>query len=131
MNDQLWQSEPLRCCPVDFNFLATSERQRRLCGCHLIRQILWDVLPDDLKLMVDAAEQFADEKIAVFCHDSEGQGQLCPSVPTLLRHFDGEDCRFALHDALEEQGQIRLADHFRGGTHPKGCWALDLILGKK
>jgi hypothetical protein len=44
--------------------------------------------------------------------------------------YEGEECGYALHDALEEHGQNRLADHFQMGSHPKGCWALDLILGK-
>jgi hypothetical protein len=44
----------------------------------------------------------------------------------------GEDCAFALHDALLEGGHAELAQHFREEQwHPKGCWALDLILGKK
>lgn len=44
---------------------------------------------------------------------------------------NGEDCGFALHDALVEGGHPDLAEHFRQETvHPKGCWALDLILGK-
>lgn len=46
--------------------------------------------------------------------------------------YDGEDCAFALHDALLEAGHAELAQHFRDEKwHPKGCWALDLILGKK
>ena len=45
--------------------------------------------------------------------------------------YDGQDCGFALHDALLEAGQAELAGHFRQEqAHPKGCWALDLILGK-
>jgi hypothetical protein len=47
--------------------------------------------------------------------------------------YDGADCAFALHDALLEEGQSQIAEHFepKGKWHPKGCWALDLILGKK
>jgi hypothetical protein len=44
--------------------------------------------------------------------------------------YDGEDCSFALHDALLEIGRDDLAEHFRTARHPKGCWALDLILGR-
>jgi len=45
--------------------------------------------------------------------------------------YGGEKCGFALHDALLESGHPVLADHFRQDKrHPKGCWALDLILGK-
>jgi hypothetical protein len=45
--------------------------------------------------------------------------------------YNGKDCGFALHDALLEAGHPELADHFRQEQHhPKGCWALDLVLGK-
>ncbi|MBL8799615.1 MAG: hypothetical protein JNM56_37375, partial [Planctomycetia bacterium] len=34
----------------------------------------------------------------------------------------GEDCAFALHDALLDMGRADLAEHFRpGGKHPPGC----------
>jgi hypothetical protein len=42
-----------------------------------------------------------------------------------------EDCSFALRDALLEAGQSELADHFIEKDHPKGCWAVDLILGRQ
>jgi len=45
--------------------------------------------------------------------------------------YVGEDCAFALHDALVEAGRLEFAVHFKTGEHPKGCWVLDLILGKK
>jgi hypothetical protein len=46
--------------------------------------------------------------------------------------YEGQDCSFALHDGLLEAGHGELADHFRQKQwHPKGCWAVDLILGKK
>jgi hypothetical protein len=44
--------------------------------------------------------------------------------------YRGEECAFALHDALEEAGRADLAEHFRDPDHPRGCWALDLILGR-
>jgi hypothetical protein len=46
--------------------------------------------------------------------------------------YAGQDCAFALHDALLEAGHAELAEHFREEkSHPKGCWVVDLILGKK
>lgn len=46
--------------------------------------------------------------------------------------YNGEDCGFALHDALLEAGHPDLADHFRQEQpHPKGCWVVDLVLGKE
>lgn len=45
--------------------------------------------------------------------------------------YDGHDNRLILADALEECGHQELAQHFRVETwHPKGCWAMDAILGK-
>lgn len=44
--------------------------------------------------------------------------------------YEGQDCSFALHDALLEAGHPELADHFREKDHPKCCCVLDLILGK-
>jgi hypothetical protein len=45
--------------------------------------------------------------------------------------YAGQDCAFALHDALLEAGHADRAEHFRGEkSHPKGCWVVDLILGK-
>lgn len=46
--------------------------------------------------------------------------------------YEGEDCDFALHDALLDAGHPNLADHFhQEQQHPKGCWAVDLLLDKK
>jgi len=46
--------------------------------------------------------------------------------------YNGQDCSFALHDALLEAGHPELAKHFKDEQlHPKGCWALDLLLGKE
>jgi hypothetical protein len=45
--------------------------------------------------------------------------------------YDGQDCEFALRDALLEEGHPELAEHFREKDHPKGCWAVDVILGRK
>jgi hypothetical protein len=45
--------------------------------------------------------------------------------------YAGTDCAFALHDALLDAGHAELAEHFRQEQwHPKGCWAIDVILGK-
>jgi hypothetical protein len=45
--------------------------------------------------------------------------------------YEGQECSFALHDALLEAGHPQLAGHFREEQwHPRGCWILDLLLGK-
>jgi hypothetical protein len=55
------------------------------------------------------------------------------SVITLAESmYAGEDCAFALHDALLEAGHPALAEHFCAESwHPKGCWPVDLILGRE
>lgn len=45
--------------------------------------------------------------------------------------YDGLDNAPILADALEECGQLELAEHFREQTaHPKGCWVVELLLGR-
>jgi hypothetical protein len=45
--------------------------------------------------------------------------------------YNGANATFALHDALLEAGHPDLAEHFQAEQwHPKGCWVVDLILGK-
>ncbi len=45
--------------------------------------------------------------------------------------YAGQNCAPMLADALEEAGHAELGEHMRSeSVHPKGCWVLDLILGK-
>jgi hypothetical protein len=55
-----------------------------------------------------------------------------PAVVNLAQAvYNGADAGFALHDALLESGFPDLAAHFQEEQwHPKGCWAVDLILAK-
>jgi len=54
-----------------------------------------------------------------------------PVVKLAESMYAGEDCSFALHDALLEAGHPELAEHLaKEQWHPKGCWIVDLILGK-
>lgn len=46
--------------------------------------------------------------------------------------YGGADAAFALADALLEAGHPELAEHLRQEAwHPKGCWAIDVITGRK
>lgn len=233
----LWEHDPISLCPVEFNLFATSERQRRLCACHLIRTIIWHILPADLQAVVRLSESFADGAIPrkkyfastraaratykelysrfldirsvldrVYPDDqfllyhalSAVDGTTTPAFsPTALRQtasriwatiswwmeverqtdedrsaltasvkdkfavhtfeffeyiaapfptptswpstivalatavYAGEEGHYALHDALLELGQTRMAQHFKTKSHPNGCWALDLIRGQR
>ena len=49
-----------------------------------------------------------------------------------LALYQQQDCAFALHDALLDASHTELAEHFRQEEkHPKGCFVVDWILGKK
>lgn len=56
-----------------------------------------------------------------------------PATVTALAEalHNGEECHYALADALMETGQLKFAEHFKQTWHPKGCWAMDVILGKE
>jgi hypothetical protein len=45
--------------------------------------------------------------------------------------YDQQPVHFALHDALLDAGYPDLAAHFKESEHPKGCWAVDVILGRE
>lgn len=46
--------------------------------------------------------------------------------------YAGQGKFSALHKPLLDGGHVELAEHFRQEQkHPKGCWCLDLILGKE
>lgn len=63
------------------------------------------------------------------CFPCDAWSSTVVNLATAL--YNGHQCRFAFHDALLETGNSELAEHFcHDEVHPKGCWALDLILGK-
>lgn len=54
-----------------------------------------------------------------------------PRSVTQLAHAlqAGEDCAFALRDALLDLGVPEIAEHFDSRNHPNECWALSLLCG--
>jgi len=59
-------------------------------------------------------------------------GPLTPEVTRLAQAlYEGHGDHFALCDALADAGAADLAEHFGTPDHPRGCWALDLLLGKQ
>jgi len=78
-------------------------------------------------------------RAALFCHIVGNPFRPYPvsaSWPSLVvdlaqQLYDGADVRLVLHDALLDAGHQELAEHFMNEErHPKGCWAMDVILGK-
>ena len=89
--------------------LVDAQRAEEAAQCHLLRHLVGDPyrprsVPDPFSFIV------------------------CQIADAL---YNGQDCGFALHDALLEAGHADLAEHFRQQQlHPKGCWAVDAILLK-
>lgn len=54
-----------------------------------------------------------------------------PAIRGLAQRLsNGEAVSPLLRAALLDAGESELAEHFRSGDHPRGCWALDQLLGK-
>lgn len=83
---------------------------------------------EELRQQADLLRHFVPsprETEAAFNHRSASLMRLTE------RQYAGEDVRTSLCSLLEGTGQIDLYRHFREITeHPKGCWALDVLLGK-
>lgn len=62
-------------------------------------------------------------------HSRRNEGKVWNATVAQLAEalYRGEDCAFALHDALLEDGATELAEHFTARAHPKGCWAVDAL----
>lgn len=104
----------------------------------LVREQVADVSREIAKRT--AVEELIKRKLVMILRDIVGNPfrpyPAPASWPTDVVHladamYAGQDCHhYALHDALLEAGHAEMAEHFREPGHPKGCWALDLILGK-
>jgi hypothetical protein len=101
----------------------------------VVIDIMIDIMADD-----DEAEAAAKEAITSLLRHIAGNpfkpyfvpaSWPAPVVQLATALYKGQDCSFALHDALLEAGHSELAEHFKEKDHPKGCWAMDTILGKK
>ncbi len=97
------------------NDLGTWARERA-AQADVLRDLLNPFLSDATR---EAARQAAqDATVARIVADIHASGDFA-SVPVL-------------GDALEEAGcaDTALLEHCRGGPHVRGCWAVDLLLGK-
>jgi hypothetical protein len=111
-----------------------------------------------LNAMEEAVTSAACNSALALSHagDADSYANACNELAGLLRHivgnpfrpvaascdwtgavihvaeacYAGQEKTAALRDALCQAGQAELAEHFSKPGHPKGCWALDLILGK-
>jgi hypothetical protein len=94
------------------------ERRIHLFASACCRRV-WPLLDDPCsRQAVEAAEHFAS-----------GLTRIGDPAQQL---YNGDDVRPILHDALLDAGHAELAGHFRAEErHPKGCWLLDLVLGRE
>jgi hypothetical protein len=85
----------------------------------------------------DIAELLREHRGNPFCPVSLDARWLTPTVVALAKTIYSDrafDRLPILADALEESGctKAEILDHCRGpGPHVRGCWAVDLILGKE
>jgi len=82
----------------------------------------------------EGAASYVEDPCLV-CGGQGFQPGVRPDLPSAVMQlaealYAGADCHFAVHDALLDNGQPELAEHFAAPEHPKGCWLLDLILEK-
>lgn len=97
-----------------------------------------DAAWDNYESAIDAAVLLEQEQHADLLREIIGNpfrptapASFAPVVVQLAEAmYDGATEAFALHDALIEEGHATLAEHFQRPGHPRGCWALDAILGR-
>ena len=103
----------------------TSDRRLRLFICGCVRQLPEHLWPDGLPTLIDYAESFADGSVSL-ADVSAFRGRSEP------RHSD--DRVPILADALQDAGcgNDDILSHCRGAdaTHVRGCWVMDIVLGK-
>jgi hypothetical protein len=102
--------------------------------CHDLDYILFgDMINDSAERLALLGDVFGNPFRPVSC-DS---GWRTPAILAMAHTaYESDDFSFlsALADALEDAGctDRAILDHLRGsGPHVRGCWAIDLILGKQ
>jgi hypothetical protein len=96
----------------------------------------WDALQQVRAGMLSkGAEHAVQAQLLRHLFGNPFQAPLAPPASPVIHAlaeavYAGQDSAFALHDALLDAGHADLAEHFGEPNHPRGCWALDLILGK-
>lgn len=104
-----------------------SDRKSRLFGMAVACWPESVLLESEKKKLADVFRHIAGNPFRPF----PATGRWPETVIQLAEAMEvGQDCHFALHDALIEAGHAELAEHFKEKEHPKGCWAVDLLLGK-
>jgi hypothetical protein len=95
----------------------------------LVRESPWWAVrpPLGASELADLLRHIAGNPFRDFPRSNAMPAAVCRLAEAL---YAGEDCSFALRDALLEAGQVELAEHFQETRHPKGCWAVDALLGK-
>jgi hypothetical protein len=98
------------------------EAEPRLGYGHLQRD-----RPQAFAPMADLVRHIAGNPFHAIARPTSWPAKVHELAATL---YAGEDRAEELHDALKAARQSELAEHFQQKmAHPKGCWALDVILG--
>jgi hypothetical protein len=102
---------------------------------HETRSAAWDEYEAAIQTAALQRQQQHADLLREIAGNPFRSPQPVPPLPSIVVQlaealYSGTGASFALHDALLEAGHDTLAEHFREGEHPKGCWALDLIRGK-
>lgn len=106
--------------------LPTADRAADACASLLLVSLI------RLRTMAAGEEEALALVRHIFAWQPRGTHAELPLTVVQLAEalYQGEDCAFALHDALLDAGMPDLAEHFREPWHPKGCWPLDHLLDK-
>ena len=112
-----------------------AERAAEAVSYYAVRQRSWPDLDSAKKARLAAKGAERAEQADLLRHIIGNPFRPAPTfrpwpaivLPLAQALYRGEDCLFALHDALLEAGCTEMAVHFAQEEHPKGCWLLDLI----
>lgn len=116
-----------------------SEEAARVVSVTVCFVIRWVHGLNDVEYELAAGKE-CEEQVHFFRHIIGNPFKPYPAPPawpsTVVQlasaMYNGQDCSFALHDALLEAGHAELAKHFKDEAwHPKGCYVLDLVLKRK
>lgn len=115
--------------PIEISYNTSSRPNRKITEersrqCDLLRDIIGNPL-----------NSIDRDSLLVYLTPDVVNLINCAYFQRLLNYTLNPQCLYALSDALEEAGcdSIEILDHLRQNrlTHVRGCWVVDLLLGKE